>query len=470
MILPSEWLPAVLGEPEYETTGQARRITTLIMRLYNDIAAALGGDGQFAPLLMTRYSGSGETESGANLWCRGFIRGMALREKSWRVSDDELGSRLLPVLALGGTSLKNPLTQYGETRHRELVKILPESVANLYARMRRFNGPEMQECRTRAKGAPLLPGYDDAELAARSVPELLEKMVEDEDRVPRNVIDELARRGTQTLRILQARLQSDGFWSEEGMDGQWWLRLHAIMILGLLPDEEAGRLLVMAMRRMCEEEDENLQGWLSGYWPALFRNKPESVSEPLRALCEDRSLDWYMRVNAAEPVIAAAEHKGAAALNVALDWLARLVADEKEDWDLRLCAANTLLDFPRASYRPVLEALAARQKKPDVHFTNADIEEAYVAGRDKLDWLRFGNPWQFYTPAAIAARQARWVREDAEREQRRAGGREMYFDDEAFPPYIRLEPKIGRNDPCPCGSGKKFKKCHGAPDAGLILQ
>lgn len=26
---------------------------------------------------------------------------------------------------------------------------------------------------------------------------------------------------------------------------------------------------------------------------------------------------------------------------------------------------------------------------------------------------------------------------------------------------IRVEPKIGRNDPCPCGSGKKFKNCHG---------
>jgi len=22
-------------------------------------------------------------------------------------------------------------------------------------------------------------------------------------------------------------------------------------------------------------------------------------------------------------------------------------------------------------------------------------------------------------------------------------------------------PKVGRNDPCPCGSGKKFKQCHG---------
>ncbi|PCC69059.1 SEC-C motif-containing protein [Nannocystis exedens] len=26
-------------------------------------------------------------------------------------------------------------------------------------------------------------------------------------------------------------------------------------------------------------------------------------------------------------------------------------------------------------------------------------------------------------------------------------------------PYVRTAPKIGRNDPCPCGSGKKYKKC-----------
>lgn len=32
-------------------------------------------------------------------------------------------------------------------------------------------------------------------------------------------------------------------------------------------------------------------------------------------------------------------------------------------------------------------------------------------------------------------------------------------------PYRREEPKLGRNDPCPCGSGKKFKKCHGTAAA-----
>ena len=26
----------------------------------------------------------------------------------------------------------------------------------------------------------------------------------------------------------------------------------------------------------------------------------------------------------------------------------------------------------------------------------------------------------------------------------------------------RTQEKVGRNDPCPCGSGKKYKKCHGA--------
>ncbi len=32
-------------------------------------------------------------------------------------------------------------------------------------------------------------------------------------------------------------------------------------------------------------------------------------------------------------------------------------------------------------------------------------------------------------------------------------------------PVVREGPRVGRNDPCPCGSGKKYKKCHGANEA-----
>jgi preprotein translocase subunit SecA len=35
-------------------------------------------------------------------------------------------------------------------------------------------------------------------------------------------------------------------------------------------------------------------------------------------------------------------------------------------------------------------------------------------------------------------------------------------DFESGAPIRRTTAKIGRNDPCPCGSGKKYKKCCGA--------
>lgn len=52
-------------------------------------------------------------------------------------------------------------------------------------------------------------------------------------------------------------------------------------------------------------------------------------------------------------------------------------------------------------------------------------------------------------------------REDAE--FRKSEDRWYYFDS-VFPKQgmIRNESKVGRNDPCSCGSGKKFKKCCGA--------
>jgi preprotein translocase subunit SecA len=42
--------------------------------------------------------------------------------------------------------------------------------------------------------------------------------------------------------------------------------------------------------------------------------------------------------------------------------------------------------------------------------------------------------------------------------------------DESAPkaPVKRMEAKVYPNDPCPCGSGKKFKNCHGRPGAAAL--
>jgi preprotein translocase subunit SecA len=75
--------------------------------------------------------------------------------------------------------------------------------------------------------------------------------------------------------------------------------------------------------------------------------------------------------------------------------------------------------------------------------------------------LILNDPTAEATPAFAAASspqaQPNPFGAPARKQPPRVGG-----DDAAVKPVRRDEPKVGRNDPCPCGSGKKYKKCHGA--------
>lgn len=310
--------------------------------------------------------------------------------------------------------------------------------------------------------AIVLPTYTDEYLASLSPFELTDLMIENEDRVPRNVIDECARRGDELTEHLNRLHEIDYLWDPEGNAGLWWLRLHAAMILGLIPSEKAGLLLVELMRRLSIEEDSDMQDWLAGYWPALFNNKPETVLAAVRALAEDRSMGWYIRVNAIEPVMASAQHHGGVVFEQVFAWLVDKVADETDDRDFRLLAAMVLLKHPRSEYRALLDGLADSQTGSGKFFDRKDVQKAYSDASRKFD--RHTNPWGFYEPDSITNRQIRWRDEDAKAEMRRLNDAAEYPDSSYEPyyfeePYVRPAPKIGRNDPCPCGSGKKYKKC-----------
>jgi preprotein translocase subunit SecA len=68
-----------------------------------------------------------------------------------------------------------------------------------------------------------------------------------------------------------------------------------------------------------------------------------------------------------------------------------------------------------------------------------------------------------------ASRRAQTTIDEIEAEFQRKKKRELEqarmagSGDQAPVQQVRREgSKVGRNDPCPCGSGKKYKKCHGA--------
>ena len=310
-----------------------------------------------------------------------------------------------------------------------------------------------------------LPEIDNQQLVAYSPAELIDIMIAHEDRVPRNVIDECARRGEQMLDSLTPIAQPD---DENDIPlGLWWLRLHAVMILGLIPGESAGRLLVAFIHGMNREEDDGLQDWLSGYWPVLLRNKPPEVIALLHDMCSDKKMNWYLRTNITEAVLSGAHQQGGTILEETLDWAAQFAADEKEEWDYRFSTANNLLNYPRERYRALIMTLSTREHGLAAYFSDEEVDEAYARGTDIPVPDNFGDPWGFYEREKIERRQHRWQKEHLEWENS-GDNNDSNVDDLLFPdngvhdsqePYQRETPKTGRNEPCPCGSGKKYKKC-----------
>ena len=67
------------------------------------------------------------------------------------------------------------------------------------------------------------------------------------------------------------------------------------------------------------------------------------------------------------------------------------------------------------------------------------------------------------SPEEAAADNARKLRQlQAENEKQMKEKRSLEKEAKQKTPVKRNAPKISRNDPCPCGSGKKYKNCHGA--------
>ena len=106
----------------------------------------------------------------------------------------------------------------------------------------------------------------------------------------------------------------------------------------------------------------------------------------------------------------------------------------------------------------------------------------FIAGANAStsDWYAFGDAEDFDELMFPIEVLADALPDDVRASYGPAQWRQLARDaqDELLPAVLRLrdywqivrtppatirrdEPKVGRNDPCPCGSGKKFKQCHG---------
>lgn len=283
--------------------------------------------------------------------------------------------------------------------------------------------------------------------------------------------------------LRDSRRRSDLFIEKElySDESETMFAFHALFLLGELGAVESLPLVYDTLA----EDDEWLAFWFSHelsieYWRPLL----QLVADRL-----DEAADWVLAPG--RPSFSRE------ALATAVGRLALLRPERREEamaWFRRVLGAlleaepgNGILDT-RFVTSLVSEALTMRavELRPLVaaHYEKGHIALSWVGDLDVFDREMEESPLPHHLEplddlAACYRRHVRRYRQASEEWSGDKGGLEggAYDDGSNMPESdldrleqrlldpkaspVRADPKTGRNDPCPCGSGKKFKKCCG---------
>ncbi|HTE41961.1 MAG TPA: SEC-C metal-binding domain-containing protein [Steroidobacteraceae bacterium] len=272
--------------------------------------------------------------------------------------------------------------------------------------------------------------------------------------VPFEYIIDADHRGEPFESRLKSVLRDQAAWERDPSDPAHWLPLHAIMILGRMTSESAGIALAEALE-MAVLADSALLDYVASCWPALLRNKPDSILPVYERVLRTGADDELGRIISAEVLLAAADARGPDDLEHELRKIAALAADESESLDFRQQMASMLLAMPRSEHREVIESLAGVNRDWGTLYEMFHVEMVFKTMREEPAWERFEDPWEFYSDEAIEDRSELF-----------ADDMDGVDDTSAAPKtLVRETPKVGRNDLCPCRSGRKYKKCCLSNDA-----
>ena len=123
----AQWLPAVLGNPEYASAEQALAVKELLLRFYAEIVADLAA-GESLGLVLNLADPSNAATEGEydySAWCQAYLDGVEFSAVSWMEAGDEeeINELLFPISLLAGEIDPKALKQI---KPREMVELLKE--------------------------------------------------------------------------------------------------------------------------------------------------------------------------------------------------------------------------------------------------------------------------------------------------------------------------------------------------------
>lgn len=263
-----------------------------------------------------------------------------------------------------------------------------------------------------------------------------------------------------------------------------WFFFHSLMLLGELRAEQSLPLVLEVLRL----PEDVLEFWfgdliLEEFWAILLWCGRNRIPELVKFSKDQTVPDDFMRGLTVEVLEQIAFHfperrdEIVQTLGDLLAYFNDLETFIEKDINPATSVTNALADLEAREYLPAVEALYEK-----------DRVDEFVRGDWKLYVAEFGDVYDSKRPLWETYRewldtQGKQWRRLIEQNERYALEAEMRLVEEGLNSWkleqellareqqntrlqknlpVRDSPKIGRNEPCPCGSGKKYKKCCGA--------
>jgi len=186
----------------------------------------------------------------------------------------------------------------------------------------------------------------------------------------------------------------------------------------------------------------------------------------IRALIEDEGASIWARI-AGFSALSTRVLEGDVPAQSMLDYLAtlgaaeeaRMDADPERSPDFLTGIVNAAVDVGAA---PMLEDIRRWFSKKLIDETSIDLDFVERHAHDDRDTLvRYGAHDRYVRSAIDEMKSWAWDTRSRPVPPPHADPYVNRYGEPAQTPMVHAAPKVGRNDPCPCGSGKKYKKCCG---------
>lgn len=239
-----------------------------------------------------------------------------------------------------------------------------------------------------------------------------------------------------------------------------WSHIYAVTLLSHFREPHAHQLIADAFSLPGDLSSDLFGDMVTEDLSVLLYSTYPGSPEAIQSLVLNRRAYAFCR-NSAADALALCVATGLLDRDETLKFLTKLFTghEASEDSDFWSFLACTVLDlYPESHMEIIRDAYSQGLVSPGVvglesfeqTIQESSVEDCMAKLRKELDRR---------LPTDVNKKLEHWACFSSQESKIRSGIENEQVISISTGTLVRSQPKVGRNDPCPCGSGKKFKKC-----------